>query len=233
MIDVPHTISATCRDNIIQTIRFVLTSLGEDTISRFKRCEFGKYLSLPDNLYKSNASIHYVISREVIRQPPGDPTILWFKIGDKQIRFSRFEYALITGLRFGPSNFDPCDNHTIPEDSTYTRCLGNSPILANDLKTLFLDKNLNKGAKKSDYLKVAKVLLACHMLIAFDCTKTFVPEWLWILVEDKKRWESFPWGSYSYQILFQHLSNVRTCPNSGKSQGYHLNGFLTAFLVRC
>ncbi|KAL6497824.1 hypothetical protein OROHE_026851 [Orobanche hederae] len=72
-----------------------------------------------------------------------------------------------------------------------------------------------------DALKVAKVLCVCYLIFGVDGGKRIADRWLWMLVEDQTRWESFPWGLYSYQILVTCLSDVPTEVPAGLDPSYH------------
>lgn len=181
-----------------------------------------------ENHVRNNQSIHYIISREIIWSG-GDPTELWFRVNNTNMRFSRFEYALVTGLRFGRPKFDHNGAHDIPSKSFYSRVLKRKPILIGQLLERFNNKELGKEA--ADYVKVAKICFAYFVLFGIDSRKTIVAEWMWALVEDSKAFDVFPWGSYSYQILLHYLSNIRRKPTSAKRKSYHFYGFATAFLV--
>ncbi|KAL6570968.1 hypothetical protein OROGR_000518 [Orobanche gracilis] len=50
--------------------------------------------------------------------------------------------------------------------------------------------------QSGDALKVAKVLCVSYLLFGFDGGKHIADRWLWTLVEDQTRWESFPWGIF-------------------------------------
>lgn len=232
MIDVYHTICSYCRDKHIPEFRKTLLRFGDDTLNEFKSSCFGHFLRLPDNIVRCNKVIHYVISRE-IKWEGGDESELWFRINDTNLRFSRFEYALVTGLRFGASTFNPNGPHPINDDSFYSRILKKKPIYVLDLWDQFVSMKLGHNA--SDYVKVAKILFAYFVLFGYDCRKIIVAEWLWALVEDTEAWESFPWGSYSYQILLFYIKRIHTEHSGGsnKRESYHFYGFSTAFLVCC
>ncbi|KAL6564847.1 hypothetical protein OROMI_016297 [Orobanche minor] len=53
---------------------------------------------------------------------------MWFEVNGEVIRFSKVEFALISGLRFGTSQFNPYQDHDIPETSLYTKLFKNEKI---------------------------------------------------------------------------------------------------------
>ncbi|KAL6513725.1 hypothetical protein OROHE_019585 [Orobanche hederae] len=175
----------------------------------------GHYMKLPDTVTRSGKALHYIISRQVTPKPEVDKIALWFKVKGKILRFSRVEFALISGLKFGPTKINPyMMNDKIPIDSVYARLLNSKPILPVDLRTKFIDKKFKvnkvevKGSE-ADYLKLAKVLM------------------MWVLVEDIEAWEQFPWGSMSYQLLIGQINAVKKYI----PEPYHLKGNTIAFLA--
>ncbi|KAL6501094.1 hypothetical protein OROHE_025291 [Orobanche hederae] len=177
--------------------------------------------------------LHYMISRQVTARPELDKTSLWFKVKGKVLRFSRVEFVLISGLKFGPAKTNPyMMNDKIPTDSVYARLLDSTPILPVNLRTKFIDKKFKvnkvevKGSE-ADYLKLANVLMASMYVVGLDPNKTKIPNWMWALVEDNAAWEQFPWGSLSYQFLIGQINVVKKFI-PGPS---HLKGNTVAFLA--
>ncbi|XP_057790704.1 uncharacterized protein LOC131007805 [Salvia miltiorrhiza] len=175
--------------------------------------------------------LHYVISRQM-KFRNEDPSELWFCINGTPIRFSRFEFVLVTGLRFGGTSFTPYRRHAMPIDSFYTRVLNNKRILVSDLRDRFIAKDL--GLLTEDYVKVAKILFVYNVLFGVEKSKPkHISEWLWVLIEDETTWESFPWGSYAFQKLLHFLKSIKKTTSSGtaKRESYTLFGFSTAFMA--
>lgn len=183
MQNVYHTISTYCREKHLHTIRDTLLAIDGEICESFEKSCFGYFLKLPENVVKCNQVMHYVISREIIVEG-GDDSKMWFRINDVNLRFSRFEYALVTGLRFGASSFNPNEPHEIDDDSFYSWVPKKKSITMSDLWDRFERKKL--GRNKEDYLKVAKVYLVYFEIFGYDSSKVIVAEWLWVLVEDKR-----------------------------------------------
>ncbi|KAL6543697.1 hypothetical protein OROGR_010194 [Orobanche gracilis] len=187
------------RLGIVKTIIVELSSVGEDTIREFRESCLGHFIREEWGGFVSNAALHALFSNEVVR-PDAQADEFWFRIGRRLIRFSRFEYALVTGMRFGDSDFDIHGDDVHIEGSVYDRY----PILSSGGQ--MLDRIRDRFAtgyfrqQSGDALKVAKVLCVCYLLFGFDGGKHIADRWLWTLVEDQTRWESFPWGGYSYHF---------------------------------
>ncbi|KAL6518337.1 hypothetical protein OROMI_034038 [Orobanche minor] len=229
-----HRIMLTGGENTVKDIRSVLESFSKKIVKQLRHSTIGAFMKLPDTVSRSGKALHYMISRQVTPKPEVDETALWFKVKGRILRFSRIEFALITGLRFGPTpaNFQPYKSHRIPRNSVFTKLLGNKEMLIAYIRTKFINKKFGlkkvvvKGSE-ADYLKMAKVLLACLYVLGLDPNKNKVPEWMWALVEDDEAWEEFPWGSYAYQILIQQIDAVKKDIRGP----YHLKGNTIAFLA--
>ncbi|KAL6526211.1 hypothetical protein OROMI_029851 [Orobanche minor] len=191
------------------------------------------YMKLPDTVTRSGKALHFMISRQVTPKPELDQTALWFKVQGRVLRFSRVEFALITGLKFGPAKINPYMlREKVSGNSVYARLLGGKAISPADLRTQFINKQfkVNKVVVKgteNEYLKVAKVLMASMFVVGLDTNKTKIPTWMWVLVEDDEAWEQFPWGSMAYQFLIGQINAVeKDAPGP-----YHLKGNTIAFLA--
>ncbi|KAL3618491.1 hypothetical protein CASFOL_037573 [Castilleja foliolosa] len=94
--------------------------LGSKMLQRFRESCFGAYLNYPTNKHTPGTAMHLMLSQQVIREG-ADEDELWFLVGDKFVRFSKYEYALVTGLRFGPTNFDPNEDYEIQTNGVYRK----------------------------------------------------------------------------------------------------------------
>ncbi|KAL6516658.1 hypothetical protein OROGR_019963 [Orobanche gracilis] len=143
------------RLGIVKTIIVELSSVGEDTIREFRESCLGHFIREEWGGFVSNAALHALFSNEVVR-PDAQTDEFWFRIGHRLIRFSRFEYALVTGMRFGDSDFDIHGDDVHIEGSVYDRY----PILSSGGQ--MLDRIRDRFAtgyfrqQSGDALKVAK-----------------------------------------------------------------------------
>ncbi|KAL3617209.1 hypothetical protein CASFOL_038956 [Castilleja foliolosa] len=137
--------------------------------TKFQGGCFGRYLEYCTNKNAQcpNTAMHAMLGQQVNRQGAGVDE-LWFRVGDQFLHFSKYEYALVTGQKFG-GEF---------------------------------------AVSTDDQLKISKVIFVCSVLFGEDNLKKPIPEWLWVLVEDEDKWENFPWGSYTFQILYSKIQQV-------------------------
>ncbi|KAL3617378.1 hypothetical protein CASFOL_038791 [Castilleja foliolosa] len=119
-----------------------------------------------------------MFSQQVIKEG-ADEDELWFLVGDEFVRFSKYEYALVTGLRFGPTSFDPNEDCDIPSEGVYRK---------------LIDPENKFSKKDAEY--------------------------------QGDKWETFPWGAYTFQILIMRMKNAKVKPQDN----YHIYGFSHAFM---
>ncbi|KAL6575063.1 hypothetical protein OROMI_012348 [Orobanche minor] len=218
------------RLGIVKTITAELRSIGDDTFREFRESCLGHFIREEWGGFVSNAALHALFSNEVVR-PDAQVDEFWFRIGHRLIRFSRYEYALVIGLQFGDPDFDVHGDDVPPEGSVYDRY----PLLSRGGQMLDLIRDRFAGGyfreQYGDAPKVSKVLCICYLIFGVDGGKRIADRWLWTLVEDQTRWESFPWGLYSYQILVTYLSDVPTEVPAGLDPGYHFYGNIYAIMI--
>ncbi|KAL6509246.1 hypothetical protein OROGR_022556 [Orobanche gracilis] len=191
------------RLGIVKTIIVELSSVGEDTIREFRESCLGHFIREEWGGFVSNAALHALFSNEVVR-PDAQADEFWFRIGRRLIRFSRFEYALVTGMRFGDSDFDIHGDDVHIEGSVYDRY----PILSSGGQ--MLDRIRDRFAtgyfrqQSGDALKVAKVLYSLGELSM---------------------------GGYSYQILVTYLREIPIEVPAGLDPSYHFYGNIYAIMI--
>ncbi|KAL3616099.1 hypothetical protein CASFOL_040393 [Castilleja foliolosa] len=171
-------------------------------LDRFRASCFGAYLHYPKNQVPS-AVMHLMISQQVIKEGAEEDE-LWFLVGDKFVRLSKYEYALVTGLRFGPTNFDPNADCECSEEGVFRK---------------FVDPQNNYGKKGAPYIDVLKLFKKPPRALRRS------PEDLLKIAKDENEWEKFPWGAYSFQIFIMRMKNLKAGERS-----YHFYGFSHAFL---
>ncbi|XVF67619.1 hypothetical protein PTKIN_Ptkin10aG0135900 [Pterospermum kingtungense] len=85
-------------------------------------------LKFHSSAYNCNSVLHAVICCQINKSSAREDEI-WFRIGGQSIRFSKYEYAAITGLRFGTSTFDPNVIHHPPIVNVYSHCIRDDTLL--------------------------------------------------------------------------------------------------------
>lgn len=71
------------------------------------------------------------------------PTTLFFKICNKILRFSIVEFALLSGLNFGPANFSPYKRHELSPNSIFEKLFGAKPETTTaDVRNAYAEKKV-------------------------------------------------------------------------------------------
>lgn len=233
----PHKVIPGGCETLAGDIDRILRFIGNQKGDLVRNSVLGEFTRLSDVCTKSGNMLHYLVCRQVVPEPNFDPTALFFRIGEQVIRLSREEYALVSGLKFGPSSFDPYAEHQLPPDSIYERLFGlKEDITTGQVRAAYVDKhfmvnNKKVSASKDDLVKLSKLLIALGFVMGYDLTKKKIPRWIWVLLEVDEQWESFPWGSVSFQYLKKEVDGVKK-KMTGRIMNYTLNGNTIAFSVR-
>ncbi|KAL6506717.1 hypothetical protein OROHE_022549 [Orobanche hederae] len=221
-MDEYHKVQMTMKEDFIEVIRCRLESSGEEAVEGLRASAFGNYPKYKDHIAKSQKCICCIVSRQVEGVPDPDENAMWFKVNGEVIRFSKVKFALVTGLRFGTSQFNPYEDHGIPETSLYTRLFKNEKITSIHLWNLFKSKDFHIE-NAADCINLCKVIIAAHVVLGNDPCNWKIPDWVWVLVEDEQAWDRFPWGSMSFQILQRAVNNVRKKTMATRSIHLHAN----------
>ncbi|KAH6763177.1 hypothetical protein C2S52_020610 [Perilla frutescens var. hirtella] len=152
---------------VLDTIRATLHVIGGDVaLESFRSRCFGHFLDYRAGMVQKKA-IHGLMSREVRvsdRALEGRET--WFQIHHSQLRFDPTEYNLVSEV------------------------YGKRTTMKH-LEDQFKAQAIARDAP--DYMKVANILFAYRMILCLDQNQAVDP-WVWAMVEDADRWNSFPWG---------------------------------------
>jgi Domain of unknown function (DUF1985) len=219
-----------CRVSVIKTIRERLRDCPDATIyKRFKESCFGRYLEYDPVGYCANSAIYAVLAHQITR-PDARPDEAWFRVREKFARFSKKEHALVTGLRFGTSDFDVRAKHDYPQGGLYMRYVHGTAHSSNYGSVFDRFSSGEFAASPEDELKFAKLIFLYGFVLGIDNNKK-VEQWAWALIDEEEKWDNFPWGSYTFDDLIGRISKVNpTLQRDGSYRG-HFYGFSTAFMV--
>ena len=134
-------------------------------------------------LFFSLRLVHSLFAKEIVVDGVGDFK-LYFGVGGRQFRFSKYEFCLLTGLKFeGRAHFSAYNN-SIVEGGVLQRYWPNRKIDVTSLQNRLCEQGA-RFEHRDDPLKIALVLFVERFLFGTNYKKTVSP-WLFSLVEDMK-----------------------------------------------
>ncbi|KAL3622986.1 hypothetical protein CASFOL_031802 [Castilleja foliolosa] len=183
-----------------------------NALERFEESVFGHFLRFDLNAYHNGKVLLALLGREVTVSGAAECE-RWYRFGGRNNRFGKVEYAAITGLRFGASDFNPDSSDHLPyENGVYRLHFDGTAVYGDHLLEKFEECFFTEP---EEAVKVALVLFAHFFFFAAD-GRTTIPLWLWTLVEMEEQFADFPWGSYTFQRLSHYLTAIHP-PNPDKS----------------
>ncbi|XP_057766938.1 uncharacterized protein LOC130987424 isoform X1 [Salvia miltiorrhiza] len=186
---------------------------GQQLLDRFIGGCFGHFLDWNPSP-KCAMAVHHVVSRQI----KSDNNDLCFKLNNTKVYLSRRDYALVTGLQFGDFNYDMSRNHNLDEVEVFRRFSGGqSHVKVSFLVDLFYNFKIN-DEDGSLHLKIAYIIVLYGLLVGYETDKT-VEHWVWALVDDLDKFNRFPWGAYSYNLLCHHAGKIFTSKKQYKFYG--------------
>ncbi|GAB2211351.1 hypothetical protein Drorol1_Dr00024660 [Drosera rotundifolia] len=216
------------KPSLIKDIISLLTKVNE--LQEYKVSCFGNFINFDTDALASGTLIHWLLSRE-IKVQDSQPLELWFGIGNKKARFSKYEFCLITGLKFGDNEYPlPDVAKELESEGILERYFHGQNMTSTELATYF--NNRQHFEHPMDALKMALVLFVSGVLLGNDY-KVKVPAFLWELVEDLDRFNDFEWGKDGYTMLYHNLHERQIGLKAGEKHRarYHVYGFTHAFQI--
>ncbi|KAH6831760.1 hypothetical protein C2S53_008379 [Perilla frutescens var. hirtella] len=184
---------------LVDKIREVLQHFGgEDTIQTFRSGCLGHFVDFRGGNIARKA-LHAFIYREVrVQDPAREGREYWFHVSGTTLHFGPSEFALVSGLRFGPSSFDPNTAHVIPASSIYHRLFEGKKTTITQMYEKFTAKRL--ANHPPDYVKIANILIVYRMLFCQDPGRT-IDDWIlmhFISILPRARRDMGPQGDGAY-----------------------------------
>ncbi|MFS7950879.1 hypothetical protein Hanom_Chr07g00588361 [Helianthus anomalus] len=191
----------------------------------FRGTCFGHWLDVQSTSTDS-ALVHLMLQTEYTPTPVMHQNTLFFRVGGQELRFGPQEFCLITGMRFGPHHWEYGR-----VDSTFReRVFGHAGRpKVRDLKHVF-----HHSLDQLSDLDAVRICLLMMVEVGFMAKNTslMVDLILLELVEDLDSWNTFPWGSYVWKVLYKHLHNAGAKRSARcRNTLYTISGFIWAFKV--
>ena len=130
---------------------------------------FGHFLNFDLNTVFSSKVVYNLLAKEIIVDCVGNSE-LYFGIGGRRLRFSKYEFCLLTGLKFGRRTHFPTYNNNIVEGGVLDRYCPNAKV---DMTTLH-NRLCERGARfdhRKDPLKIALALFVERFLFGANYNK--------------------------------------------------------------
>ena len=138
-----------CLSHLV-AIENIKKKLTEPQLEMFRKSCFGHFLLFPKLRFLAQI-IHQLLLRQCETKKDNE---IWILLKSKGLRFSKEEFALITGLSFGP--ITKCDKKSLRIRDTYFK--GENKVRNDELEKVFLSLGEEKKKKKKieDGLSMAR-----------------------------------------------------------------------------
>ncbi|KAK1587810.1 hypothetical protein Q3G72_017038 [Acer saccharum] len=222
-----------------RTIEMIRSRLSPQQLKTFEEICFGHFLRV-HNLQFSGQLCHHLLLREVDIKGASAHE-MWFLIGSDLIRFSKVEFGLVTGLKFGKNKESLHQiSKRLGERIRLTHFNGAKKIFVENLEAYY-NGYVPKDEKDDEILKLALLLFLEVTLLGKD-KRTQIDYFCMQLVDDLYAFDEFPWGSFIFARTIHSLSNCckgradrfkerREKNPKHKEERYNIYGFIFAFQV--
>ncbi|KAK0604799.1 hypothetical protein LWI29_019595 [Acer saccharum] len=222
-----------------RTIEMIRSRLSPQQLKTFGEMCFGHFLRV-HNLQFSGQLCHHLLLREVDIKGASAHE-MWFLIGSDLIRFSKVEFGLVTGLKFGKNKESLHQiSKRLGERIRLTHFNGAKKIFVENLEAYY-NGYVPKDEKDDEILKLALLLFLEVTLLGKD-KRTQIDYFCMQLVDDLYAFDEFPWGSFIFARTIHSLSNCckgradrfkerREKNPKHKEERYNIYGFIFAFQV--
>ncbi|KAK2645351.1 hypothetical protein Ddye_020546 [Dipteronia dyeriana] len=167
---------------------------------RFMASCFGNFMSMHREMKFLGGVIHQLLLWDLNHDGPTDE--MRFLLGNDVVRFSKVEFSLITGLRFGV--VPDTSMYVTVENGIHQRYFpGHDEVSLDDLRVV-----LTQGEFQQAYDAVKLCLIYMLNWILMGVTERLkIPVWQFRLAEDFNAFDAFLWGAQVYRhsiFSFKH-----------------------------
>ena len=114
--------------------------------------------------------MHSLLAREIVIDGIGDSE-LYFGVGGRRLRFLKYDFCLLIGLKFGRRAHFSTYNNSIIEGGVLQKYLPNGKIDVTSLQNRLYKKGVS-FEHLEDLMKIALVLFMERFLVGADYRKT-------------------------------------------------------------
>ena len=101
---------------------------------------FGHFLNFDANTLFSSRLVHSLLTKEIVVDGVGEFE-LYFEVGGRRLRLSKYEFCLLTGLKFGGRTHFSAYNNSIVEGGVLQRYWPNGKIDVVSLQTRLCEQD--------------------------------------------------------------------------------------------
>ena len=105
---------------------------------------FGHFINFDANTFFSSRLVHSLLIREIVVDGVGDFE-LYFGVGGRRLRFSKREFCLLTGMKFGGRAHFPAYNNIIVEGGVLQRYWPNGKIDVVSLQARLYEQEIGRA----------------------------------------------------------------------------------------
>ncbi|XP_021818059.1 uncharacterized protein LOC110760154 isoform X1 [Prunus avium] len=222
-------------------ITAIKEKFSSEQLERFKMSCFG-HLLLIEDLKWAPQIVHGLLLRKVDPKTVKTVKGITFLVGNKLIQFTKQQFCLITGLRFGKLPF-------IRNPTNENCALKNKYFQKNKTVSLSeLEKAFKACTDEEDVVKLGFVYFVVFVLLGTEKHVNMNMRYL-KLAEDLDAFEKYPWGAVSYAKTHESLvralcadyqrvkvpkrtqKKAKTTMTCDRIREYHIKGFGFAFQI--
>ncbi|GJR55508.1 phospholipase-like protein [Tanacetum coccineum] len=154
------------------------------------------------------------------------------RIDKFQIQFSRKEFCLVTGLKFGVENWTDNNDEAEPipfRCRVFSSSLDGQLIRGKHVEAL-INSKVFKKLDDNDVVSLCYVGILQLVLLGLEDRRP-IPNWILRLANDRDGWDNYPWGSHVRPTLYKQLNDANDTQPTDEvdKKSYSLTGFLWAF----
>ncbi|KAI9165246.1 hypothetical protein LWI28_010355 [Acer negundo] len=159
---------------------------------RYTESSFGHLLRMDRGMNFSASIVHRLLIRELHHDGPEDE--MRFLLGRHSVRFSKVEFCLITGLKFG--ELPDTSTYDMVENGIHQRYFeSRDEVEYVELKAIL---RIGVFSEQYDSVKLCLLYMLNWILMGLD-EREKVPVWQFRLVEDLDAFDAFSWGAHVYR----------------------------------
>ena len=203
--------------DIDNALERVPENLRSEDRRRFTESCFGHFLRMHREINFSGGIVHRLLLRELHHNGPEDE--MRFLLGNRTVRFSKVEFCLITGLKFGVIPDTASYDDMVVQNGIHDRYFQGRAIEFQEVGAV-----LRIGVFQSQYdaVKLSLLFLLNRILMGVD-ERFKVPAWQFRLVEDLDTFDAFPWGAYVYRRSIHGYMHALDSPREAARQARQAN----------